>query len=295
MSAPLTYTYKRIDGVDVQADVYPRNDARLAPVLLWIHGGCLMMGHRSDIADWHRNLYAEAGYTIVSIDYRLAPETKLPAIIDDLQDACRWIRSAGPALFQADPARLTVIGHSAGGYLALMAGFLVAPRPAAIVAFYGYGDIVGPWYSQPSAFYLQQPRISRERARQAVGQVVLTGAIEPHSRWDFYLYCRQTGLWPKEVSGHDPKSEPDFFRPYCPVHNVDRDYPPTLLLHGDRDTDVPHEQSVMMAQALASAGVEHELITIPGGEHGFDAQPTPEAGRALRRVLHFLSPHSAPR
>jgi acetyl esterase/lipase len=288
---PHTYTYKHTDHVDVQADVYAPDSARRSPVVLWIHGGCLIMGHRSNIASWQRDLYLEAGFAVVSIDYRLAPETKLPAIIDDLEDACRWVRKSGPQLFHADPDRIAVIGHSAGGYLALMSGFRADPRPAAVVAFYGYGDIVGPWYSEPSPFYLQQPRVPVERARATVGGGLPTGTQGADDRDDFYLYCRQNGLWPYEVSGHHPKSEPDFFRPYCPVRNVDSEYPPTLLLHGDRDTDVPYEQSVMMAEALAAAGVEHDLITIDGGEHGFDAQPSPEARRALRRVLDFLKIH----
>ena len=291
MIPPHTYTYKHTDHVDIQADVYAPDNACRSPAVLWIHGGCLIMGHRSNIPSWQRDLYLEAGFAVVSIDCRLAPETKLPAIIDDLEDACRWVCESGPTLFHADPDRIAVIGHSAGGYLALMSGFRADPRPAAIVAFYGYGDIVGPWYSEPSPFYLQQPQVSVERARAAVGGGLPTGTQGADDREDFYLYCRQNGLWPHEVSGHDPKSEPDFFRPYCPVRNVDSEYPPTLLLHGDRDTDVPYEQSVMMAEALTAAGVEHDLITIHGGEHGFDAQRSPEARRALRRVLDFLRRH----
>jgi len=295
MTLPQTYTYKRTHGVDVQADVYPPDEARPSPVVLWIHGGCLIMGHRSAIAGWQRDLYLQAGFALVSIDYRLAPETKLPAIIDDLEDACRWVRQSGPQLFHADPHRTAVIGHSAGGYLALMAGFRADPRPAAIVAFYGYGDIVGPWYSEPSPFHLQQPLVSVERARAAVGGGLPTNTLGEDERDSFYLYCRQNGLWPYEVSGRDPKSEPDFFQPYCPVRNIDSDYPPTLLLHGDHDTDVPYEQSAMMAEALAAAGVEHDLLTIHGGEHGFDAQPSAEARRALRRVIEFLTARLAER
>jgi dipeptidyl aminopeptidase/acylaminoacyl peptidase len=50
-----------------------------------------------------------------------------------------------------------------------------------------------------------------------------------------------------------------------------------MLLHGDKDTDVPYQLSVMMAEQLKRHGVEHELITIPGGGHGFDrAMQTPD-------------------
>ena len=53
------------------------------------------------------------------------------------------MREKGPDLFQADPHRIAVIGRSPGGYLTLMAGFCLNPRPQALVAFYGYGDIAG--------------------------------------------------------------------------------------------------------------------------------------------------------
>ena len=291
--APLTYTYKRAGGCDIKADVYLPAVGGPRPVLLWIHGGALILGGRRDVRGHQQERYLDAGYTIVSIDYRLAPETKLPEIIDDIGDAFRWVRKSGPALFNADPKRIGVFGHSAGGYLTLMSGFCTDPHPQALVSFYGYGDLVGPWYSRPSPFYCQQPMVSEEEARSAVGTSPLSEG-GGHNRGRFYLYCRQRGIWPKEISGRDPSADPEFFRTYCPEQNVDSAYPPTLLLHGDQDTDVPYELSVDMARALASAGVEHELITIPGGGHGFDWAQDAAASQAFERVLAFLARHLLP-
>jgi dipeptidyl aminopeptidase/acylaminoacyl peptidase len=65
-----------------------------------------------------------------------------------------------------------------------------------------------------------------------------------------------------------------------------------LLLHGDKDTDVPYEQSVVMAEQLSRAGVEHELITIRDGSHGFDRKlDDPPVAQAFDRVLAFLQRH----
>jgi len=286
-----TYTYKLVGECEIRADIHSARGDGLHPVIVWIHGGALIMSHRGSISQWQRNLYLKAGYTVVSIDYRLAPETKLPQIIEDVRDAWRWVREAGPGLFQADAQRMAVIGHSAGGYLTLMMGFCVEPRPRALVSFYGYGDIVGPWYSEPDPYYCQQPMVSEQEARSVVGQRVLSEASEQPNRDRFYLYCRQQGLWPEEVTGHNPDSEPEFFHDFCPIRNVNGEYPPTLLLHGDRDTDVPYEQSAAMAESLARAGVASELITIPGGEHGFDGARSPVALDALQRVLAFLDVH----
>ena len=107
--------------------------------------------------------YLDAGYAIISIDYRLAPQAKLNQILEDLDEAYRWVRTDGPKLFHIDPNRIAVVGHSAGGYLALMAAFRLAPRPAAVVSFYGYGDIAGD-VVQPAGPVLQ-PAARRDEGR----------------------------------------------------------------------------------------------------------------------------------
>lgn len=280
--SPVTCAYKTADGAPILADVYPADGARPSAALVFLHGGCLMYGSRQGIHPQQLARYRDAGYAVVSIDYRLAPETKLPGIIEDLQDAFRWVAGEGAARFGIDPDRIAAVGHSAGGYLTLMAGVCATPRPRALVSFYGYGDIVGDWYRRPDPFYCQQPAVSAEEARRERGKL--------------YLYYRQNGLWPREVGGRDPETDPAFFVPYCPVHQVAPDYPPTLLLHGDQDTDVPFAQSVQMAGALARAGVTHRLLALPGRGHGFDSRgDDPQVQDALAQVLAFLARHTAPR
>jgi dipeptidyl aminopeptidase/acylaminoacyl peptidase len=108
----------------------------------------------------------------------------------------------------------------------------------------------------------------------------------------FYLYCRQNGLWPLEVGGRDPEREASFFVPYCPTQNISAGFPPTLLLHGDRDTDVPFQQSVLLAEALAQNQVSHELFTMPGRGHGFDEDMDDRLVEdAFNQVLAFLDKH----
>jgi acetyl esterase/lipase len=288
--------YKRADGCAIALDAYPatvHERGRAAPVVVWIHGGALISGSRAGMRAPLRDALAQAGFAQVSIDYRLAPETKLPAILEDVRDAFLWLGGTGAARFGWDAHRVGVVGHSAGGYLALMAGVHARPRPRALVAFYGYGDIAAPWYSRPDPYYCAQPAVSAQEARAAVStQPVSEGASE---RMRFYLYCRQHGYWPQEVVGLDPDRDARAFDPYCPARNVSVDFPPTLLLHGTADTDVPYAQSVEMAAALAAAGVTHELITIPEGSHGFDRGATPydgsSAGNALGAAVRFLTAH----
>lgn len=289
---PVVHVYKQVGECQIKADVYRPAAAGPTPVLVFIHGGCLMYGSRQNINPQQLELYLGAGYTVVAIDYRLAPETKLPEIIADLRDAFRWIAEAGPGLFGADPARIAVVGHSAGGYLTLMAGFAVEPRPRALIPVYGYGDIIGDWYSKPDPFYCQQPAVTLEASEWHKGGPETSELYEGRGKGGLYLYCRQHGLWPLAVGGVDPAKDPAFFTPYNPVQNVTPAYPPTLLLHGDQDTDVPHAQSVQMAGELARQGVRHELITIKGGGHGFDGKmDDPVVRDTFARVLAFLREH----
>lgn len=267
-----------------------KSDA-LKPAAVWIHGGALIMGSRR-LSPGHRVLQSllDAGFTVISIDYRLSPETKLPEIISDVEDAFTWVRNRAGAL-KIDPARIGVCGGSAGGYLTLMTGFRVKPRPKALVSFWGYGDIVGAWYSRPDPFYLRQSVVSREEALASVGHVPISEQAPGTDRDRFYLYCRQHGIWPKEVAGHDPDSEDRWFDAYCPIRNVARDFPPTMLVHGTEDTDVPYEQSKMMADALARAGVVEQLVTVDGGGHGIHNIAPGEQDRIYRDAALFLSKH----
>jgi acetyl esterase/lipase len=261
--------------------------------VVWIHGGGLINGSRKGIPGFLRELAESSGCAVVSLDYRLAPETKLPAIIEDIQDAHRWVRAQGPKLFGADPDRIVVSGGSAGGYLTLMSGFCLDPPPRALVSFWGYGDITTAWYSRPEPFYIQQPAVPREEAYAGVIGPPVSGATPETSkgRGRFYLYCRQHGLWPREVAGHDPDTENAWFNPYCPIRNVSRSYPPTLLIHGTADTDVPYQQSKDMAARLAEAGVEHELITVAGAGHGLSGIDRAAVSRVNAQAVAFIQAH----
>jgi acetyl esterase/lipase len=284
-----TYTYKTVDGCAIKADVYRNPGDAVRPVVVWIHGGALIMGHRGQLDKALLGKLLKADYAVVSIDYRLAPETKLPAILQDVQDACAWVRDKGPELFRIDPKKMAVMGGSAGGYLTLASGYRVTPPPAALVSFWGYGDIDGAWYSRPDPFYSKLPAVPKDEAYGAVGGPVISESSGKNNRGRFYLYCRQQGIWPKEVAGLDPDKEPRAFDKWCPIRNVTAAYPPTLLIHGTKDTDVPYGQSVAMDKELAAKGIEHELLSVTDAGHGLAGAKASVVAETHERVLAFLA------
>ena len=284
-----TVIYKSNDCFSIKADFYGISNDH-APVIVYIHGGGLVWGTREEISEEMIKLYNDNGFAVFSIDYRLAPETKLPEILEDVKDAIQWLNSEGPQEFSIDPKRIAVVGSSAGGFLALCTGSFTQ-KPRAIVSFYGYGDIIGKWATNPSNFYLQKDNVAENIARRLISDQVITEAsIE--QRFLYYVYARQQGVWIQEIAGINPIMHKDALLKFCPKQNITSEYPPTLLLHGTKDEDVPYEQSVFMRGALIKERVETKLITIPNGGHVFDKDfDNPVVQGAFKQVIEFLQYH----
>ncbi|MSU48233.1 MAG: alpha/beta hydrolase [Opitutus sp.] len=293
---PVTHTYKTVGTLEIKADVYrPDVSSAQHPVVVYIHGGSLINGGRAKLEKPPRMLdrYVAAGFIAVSIDYRLAPETKLPQIVADIEDAFRWVREKGPGLFGADPQRIAAAGASAGGYLALVAGVRVRPRPFAIVAESSYGDLVGAWQQKVSTSPKhQRPELTEAEAwRQVSGPPIANAADRAGDGGAFNAYLRTHGQWPKAITGWDPKIEIENYFPYLPARNVSRDYPPTMLIHGQNDSDVPVELPKAMTEEFKRHGVEHQLIIIPGGEHGYAGADPALIEAAQQKAVAFLRAH----
>ncbi|ALX48499.1 alpha/beta hydrolase [Lentibacillus amyloliquefaciens] len=281
-----TFTYKQINDCSIKGDFYSTEEKN-APLIVYIHGGGLIWGSREDMHKEQIKRYQEAGFNVCSIDYRLAPETKLPDITKDIGDMLQWLHDEGRKTYDFNADKIAVTGSSAGGYLALLSGTLPV-KPKVIVSFYGYGNIQGDWYTKPSPHFLKMTKVPENLAKQLIQHKPVSEApIE--RRYAIYLYCRQQGKWIDYVTSWNPGINADALSMYCPVENIDADFPATLLLHGDADKDVPYQESVNMHEALSNAGITTELITIPNGEHSFDENmENPTVTKAFDQVISFF-------
>ena len=284
-----THVYKRVDGRALEADVIGARPGASKRCLVWIHGGGLIFGSRtiSPRAPFLQALLAR-DFVVVSIDHRLAPETKLPGIVEDIGDAWRWVHEVGPSRFGIDLARIAIAGASAGGYLALWSGHSVLPRPRAVASLWGYGDITAPWEAEPSVHYRQQDLLTREQADASLAAPATQQPGGGADRSWFYLWCRQQGKWLEQVTAHDPREDDAWFDRYCPIRNLGADFPPTVLVHGTVDSDVPHEESAHLASRLAEVGVEHRFISLEGVGHGFAGAQVEDAAVTEGEVAAFL-------
>lgn len=287
-----THTYKQVGDLDIKADVYRFLDDKIRPVVVFIHGGDLIHGDRT-AANFFGPVYEtsiNSGNVLISIDYRLAPQTKLPEIVRDVEDAIDWVRRVGPKRFNVDPNQVVVVGSSSGAYLALVSGYRVTPPPKAIVSFAGSGDLVGDWYNTPLIDLKNQTRIYSKK--EALESLDIEGPPVACRPWricaPYVYYLEQNGLLVRAFSDWDPKVEPEKFFPYMPLKNVSPSFPPTALLHGDADNLVPFEQAVMMAKELEKHNVPHELIIVPGGDHGLTNLKPEDFAGAYDRVVEFV-------
>ena len=293
---PETHVYKRVGDLEIKADVY-RVTGRDGPhpVMVYMHGGSLINGRRESVDEWTPGhaLHA-AGVVIVSIDYRLAPESKLPALIEDVEDAFRWVREKGPALFAADPARVGSSGGSAGGYLALVTGHRVEPAPVVILAEMSYCDLLGEWQMRPSIHppHYEDSNLNEEEAwKQVSGPPIANVRDRTGDGSAFNDFIRRNARWPKTVTGWDPSTEAEKYTPYLPLRNVTENFPPTVMVHGEVDTDVPFTQPQAMAAELARHDVPHLLIGIPNGEHGYRGADKADIEAARLKAAAFARKH----
>jgi acetyl esterase/lipase len=193
-----TVAYRKVDGHEILADVYRPRDRTVRPVIVYIHGGALIMGNREWIRNWGLLSFADQnGFAIVAIDYRLAPETKLPAIINDIEAAFSWLGGDGAKEFHLDPERMIVCGESAGGYLTLLTGYRVNPKPKALVSLFGYGELNADWYTKPNPYpgYTMKKITPEQAKEQSDGTVISDASLRKGNGGTIYQYYRQNGLW----------------------------------------------------------------------------------------------------
>lgn len=276
------FIYKQVDGCDLSA-VLHRTTTKHSPLLVYVHGGGLIWGTVKDMNKEQIQRYNEAGFHVLSVDYRLAPESNLANIRDDIRDLLIWIKTEASTLFEFNNEQVAVVGSSAGGYLALLSGTFDI-KPDVIVSFYGYGQVTGDWYRNPSPYFTAMPAVPKALAEQLIQPHPISSA-PIHKRYAIYLYCRQQGTWLDWVTGSISESLTSF----APVELADHTYPATLLIHGDVDEDVPYSESVAMKNKLDAVSVPNELMTIAQGKHNFDADMTdPDAVRAVEYTIQYL-------
>lgn len=202
-----------------------------APALLWIHGGGYIIGSARQDDGLCRRFSRELGVAVASVEYRLAPEHRYPAALDDCYSALAWLTGL-PAV---DPTRVAIGGASAGGGLAAALALLARDR----------GEIT------PILQLLAYPMLD-DRSSDA--------PANPNYR----LWSPKSNRfgWAAYLGGADPDVA-------VPARRDDLSgLPPAWIGVGTHD--LFHDEDLDYAERLNRAGVPCQLEVVPGAFHGFD-------------------------
>ncbi|ORY81772.1 Alpha/Beta hydrolase protein [Leucosporidium creatinivorum] len=304
--SPATYCFKTVDGLPIHADVFlpTSTSTHSLPVLLWWHGGGLLMSSRATIGPHLRRAAEKYKMAVVSADYRLAPQAPIPQIMEDVRDAASWVRDKLPGILGEgviDPARLIVGGHSAGGYLALLSAspkIGITPPPKAVVALYPITNPRGPFFTtaqRPVSGIPNDRIIAHEEMARHIdpSAAILSGSTPPcfppphGDRGELYLYMVQEALLEKLLFGKAPDAEVE---DYIPAKFWSKASPPTWIYHGQVDNRVGIEQSLTLVQAIKDVGAPYvfEEIPRPKAQHLFDHFDPAEE---LESMYAFIKQH----
>jgi len=254
-----THVYADRDGMSLELDLHRPPGVERPPVALYLHGGGWTVGTRSDRVTERVAPVVAGGVAIASASYRLTDVARWPAQLDDVVAAARFLRDHADDLGVAGE-RIGAWGASAGGHLALMAALAGDVAIDAVVAFFATGDFLATPDFRPGVDAPLPPFL----------------AGRPLPRPGFV----------ERLLGAAPADAPDLAREASPVHWVaNAGATRFLLVHGDNDGLVPHEQSALLHRALREAGADATLLTIAGANHEDPAFERPEI---LGGVAAFL-------
>ena len=255
------------DSAAQKLDLYlpAKADGKL-PLVVWIHGGGWSAGDKRG-GPWTPLL--EKGYAVASINYRLTGEAIFPAQIHDCKAAVRFLR-ANAAKYKLDPDHIGVWGSSAGGHLVALMG-----TSGGVDALEGKvgGNLdqssrvqaVCDWFGPTDLVRMQEQAIPGAKMDH-------NAPNSPESR-----------LIGGPIQGNKEKAAKA-----NPIEYVDKNDPPFLIMHGDKDPLVAPGQSELLRDALKKADVPVELHVVPNAGHGFGGQELTD------KVVAFFDKHLKP-
>jgi acetyl esterase/lipase len=243
-------------------DIYlPTQTKDSYPLIIWIHGGAWMSNDKyADMGYMKQTLksFIDSGYAVASIDYRWSTMAIFPAQIQDCNQAIEYLYQHADK-YKLDRKRFALIGFSAGGHLANLAGL-------------SNNNFVKDFYADG-----KKPHFKIRLVLDFYGPA------------NFFTLKGNDSMDPKNpiilLLGGTVANKPELAKEASPITYIDKNDPPFLIVQGEKDESVNPDQATALNTRLMSAGVKSELIIVPGAPHYgemFDAKNIRE------RVFYFL-------
>ena len=263
--------YRRDGSESWTVRIYQPQGNGSFPAMLDVHGGAWNRGERTNDEVMNRAL-AASGIVVAAVDFRLAPEHPYPAQVMDVNFATRWLK-AHAADINADAAMLGGIGSSSGGHTLMLS----AMRP-------------------------DDPRYSALELSGADGvdaslayTICCWPVLDPYAR---YLYAQESNNERLAASSEAYFLSQDTMKEGNPQHILERgekvQLPPTLIIQGTKDDNVPLSIPQNFETAFRGAGGDIQVEYFTDMVHGFGNTPGPESDRAIGLMKAFVARCLAP-
>jgi acetyl esterase/lipase len=257
-TAQLDVIYTKTKDWDGKMDIYlPPKAEKPTAIVINIHGGGWNKGVKESQTGF--SAFFKAGFAVANIEYRLTGQAKAPAAVEDTRCALIYLIKNAKAL-NIDADKIVIMGGSAGGHLALMGGLL----------------------GNDHRF---------DTNCTGVEDIKVAAIIDKYGITDVWAWAY--GIKPTSKSavswlGEKAKDEA-FAKTVSPMTYVDKNSPPTFIVHGNADPTVPYQHSVDLHKKLLELGVKTEFITVEGGLHGkFEKEKNAEIDKAMMAFILSL-------
>jgi len=244
-------------------DIYlPANTKGQVPLVIFIHGGGWLTNDKYADMGYMKKTIAEivsSGFALASIDYRFATQAVFPAQIQDCNKAISFLYDNADK-YHFDRKKFAVMGFSAGGHLASLVGLAKN--------------------NNVDSFFM--PGSGKSFNIKAV--------VDFYGPSELILFPRADDVNAAEskLIGATPLSRPDLAKAASPVTYVDKNDPPFLIIHGEKDDLVSTKQSQLLSSWLTVVNVPNELIIVKDAPHFGDMFDVDE----IRvKVISFLKKH----
>ncbi len=253
---------------------------------IFFHGGAWYMMDKDMLTrPFFRHLVAQ-GHTVMDVAYRLCPEVDIYGMIGDAKRAIAWMKANAPR-YGVNPEKIVLGGGSAGGHLALLAGYTpehpeLTPEElkgndlsvCGVISYYGPTDMLAEFQHTN-----QERLLSEDLPPVSIGPDSTLTVTPATWRMDVLL-----GGWPEEAL--------NTYQLASPSTHVHPDCPPTLFMQGDQDFITPVDATYALYTSLVESGVPAVNVVFPCTDHGFDMllpQINPAAQSAMYDVDRFLA------
>ncbi len=254
-TAQLNVVYTKIKDWEGKMDIYlPPKTAKPTTIVINIHGGGWNHGVKESQTGF--SIFFKAGFAVANIEYRLTGQATAPAAIEDTRCALIYLIKNAKAL-NIDVQKIVIMGSSSGGHLALMGGLLGNDHRFDT-------NCVG------------------------VEDIKVAAIIDKYGITDVWDWAYGTKIRSKSAinwMGEKAKDE-TFAKSLSPLSYVNKNSPPTFIVHGDADPTVPYQHSVDLHKKLLEVGVKTEFMTVEGGLHGkFSKEKNTELNKAIMKFI----------